>query len=405
MHRQQFTKDIFWTTLVVATLYSSYRYPLQINFSGTSPTYIDTPPILQISKYVIIIAAALLSIFSSTRNHITQKRFLFIIAYASIVAYPFIPFMYDGDFRHLQFPIVSLCALLISVAVPDVELESLTRFMKGLLFISISANAIQILLFLTIGRLPALAYENTIFIRFGGFLDDPNGFAAILFLLYGFLYHAKKTITNVICTASVILSIILTQSLTAISFYIFISLTLRLLRNPKATLALIVIALIALTAYVYFSDAIIQDTYTTFFSSKMESIEGHISWINLRNDFGILTTIIGAFDYRPSESWWIGSVNNYGLFWVSALFGLNAMYIFRLRALLRHNLQPDKVRAIFAIFIFSIYVLFGSFNFPFYQIFPINFILMTFICLVMLGKIRSNSVMEPPLLPLHNTVS
>ena len=41
------------TCILLLIIYLSYRYPLQINFSGTSPTYSDTPFVLQIGKFLL----------------------------------------------------------------------------------------------------------------------------------------------------------------------------------------------------------------------------------------------------------------------------------------------------------------------------------------------------------------
>lgn len=48
--------------LVLCTVYQSYRYPLQINTVGFSPTYSETPLIWQAGKYVFALPLIAVSV-------------------------------------------------------------------------------------------------------------------------------------------------------------------------------------------------------------------------------------------------------------------------------------------------------------------------------------------------------
>jgi hypothetical protein len=52
----------FWLGLVLCTVYQSYRYPLQINTVGFSPTYSETPLIWQAGKYVLALPLIAVSV-------------------------------------------------------------------------------------------------------------------------------------------------------------------------------------------------------------------------------------------------------------------------------------------------------------------------------------------------------
>lgn len=395
MSRSKIPNFIFWATALVALLYSSYRYPFRINSSDTSPTYSDTPPLLQEGKYIILAATCFVMLLATGGFYLRRRRLTFVAMYLVLSVYPIIHFIYDRDLRNLVFPFIALVAFFISVSVRSVSLKAVDAFLKFTLYISIIFNLVQVVLFIAAGRLPALAYEDTLSVRFGSFLDDPNGFGALLFLLLGYTFCLQTTAVNHICRLGVILSIILTQSLTAIIFFGVLAVFWGLKNYLRTTLFVLVVCL--LSAPFLFGglnldgNGLLEDIY----SSKVASMEGHASSFTLDYLPDVSTWVFGDFNYslpEPAESWWMGCLNGYGVIWTAPLAFMFSAFLWRLHIVCRKADRQRYRGVLWGGLLFSLYVVLASFNLPFPTVFPVNFFFMLLLCLFMLEKLDDQQV-------------
>lgn len=377
MTRSNLSIKLFWLCIFIGIFYQSYRYPFQINYSGTSPTYSDTPEFLQVGKYVILILAAVISLALAKRIQITKSSLIFVYLYLFVSTFPLLHFIADSDSRHLLFPLVSLISLSIVISVNRITIESIDRFIRWLLLISLLVNGIQILLYISFGRLPALAYEGTMFIRFGSFLDDPNGFSAFLFLFLGYIFFDRNNGKNIYYWLAILASILATQSLTAVGVLLmFFAAWMCYITINKPIVSFSIIFIAALIAVsLYQAGGFAVDVFVDFIASKQASIEGHSSWIRLDNLSNPLVFLFGRLQYSPSESWWIGSLNNYGLIWLSITLIVHCGVISKTIYYLRSNGRNDPVcRRVFgALLIFQLFTLIASLNLPYFTVFPINY--------------------------------
>jgi hypothetical protein len=176
----------FLATIAICVFYEAYRYPLKINESGISQTYVDTPFGLQVSKYVLLGLVALVLLVGLRR--IGARPNLLLLSFCAwAVARGLVGVYMEGDFSTFDatapFVIGAVIAVMLQVRVPG----SLAYLLAaGIVAIHALANLAQIGLYLAIGRLPALAYEADAIKRFGGLWDDPNsvGLFSALFLVY-----------------------------------------------------------------------------------------------------------------------------------------------------------------------------------------------------------------------------
>jgi hypothetical protein len=156
--------------LAVVALYDGYRYPFKINATSTSPTYADTPLWLQAGKYVLLAPLLLLLARRALRVALVARPVALAAAVfavwllASVGSHP------SSDALRMISPIV--CAVLLLFVKPS------ARMVAGL-FASVAvlnavADIVQIALYETMGRLPALGYGPGRTNRFGGWWDDPN---------------------------------------------------------------------------------------------------------------------------------------------------------------------------------------------------------------------------------------
>jgi hypothetical protein len=376
------------TILMVMIFYLSYRYPLQINSAGTSPTYSNTPFFLQVGKYVIALCACLFLII--TRNlrfnrsddffASTLSLFVNIVLLAESLQY--------NNYKLIEAFIWPLFSFVIAIYTRQFSYETVDRYINRLFLISLTCEVVEVLLFMKFGRLPALAYKELISVRFGSFLDDPNGFAGLNFLFLGWAYNIRSYFKRWCYVLLTIGMIVLTQSLTAIIFlagviiYIILKSIIRLKGHH--------LYMVSITAFIIIGVAL-SPVVTAYFSrlsnllyvTKIGSVIAHISMDKASRNLSI---IIPTGSYIPSESWWFLAINNFGLLLACLYFIMNLYFLFKVFHYKKYAMRT-YAGVTGGFFLFSLYFIIGSFNIPFYIIFPNNFLFFLIIYILMFKKI------------------
>lgn len=189
------------TVFVVANVYYFHRYAFRYNSDETSPTYVDTPFVWQAAKYVLLFAAAAVAWMSvwwavrtpGRRSLAVWRDFELrptggfapltaaLVVYAALVTVT-VSRSNDnfGDLVGVWFflPVV-LLVVVAPLGRPSFVMYGWAGV--GLIGYHVAFSAFQLLLFVFFDRLPALAYRNSL-TRFGGGLDDPNGFGVMVVL-------------------------------------------------------------------------------------------------------------------------------------------------------------------------------------------------------------------------------
>lgn len=214
---------------LIAFYYLSYRYPLMINSSRTSPTYLDTPWLLQVGKYVLVLMVGLAAIVCIIVRTVRARRLdhsaltadstgrLVTAGVAVVVVLALARGILLGPtdllLLGMELLLILLLGLLFSGAAPS--LETLWRTTSWFALIAVVVQAVQVGLYLTTGRLPALGYADSPSVRFGSLWDDPNGFAVVIALLIPVvaLGWASRW-ARALMIAALVVSLALTQSLT-----------------------------------------------------------------------------------------------------------------------------------------------------------------------------------------------
>lgn len=378
---------VFWSGLIFCTVYLSYRYPLQINSTGTSPTYSDTPLMWQAGKFLLVCPLFAIAAVRCFRKLAPLKHWLIALTVLFLSCYSLFKFCGDDNTRYIELSFWMLFSLVLVWGIDAVHISAIDQFFKFLLAYALGSTLIEVFLFAAFGRLPALAWGGTFMIRFGGFLDDPNGFAAILFLLLGWSYKRFKGRVRFFTVGGIVVSLFLTQSWTALAFLMLISFCWALLgisRRPFLAIAIICICILSVVLVV----RLVPPTFfTDMLEAKEGSIEGHSvswgQWISRWTEWAVL----GDSTYNAYESWWASAPINFGLPWFIAFVCLIAELIRCLRkGLVKAGSEACPVY--FGFLLFGIYFVFGSLSLPFPMIFPINFLFFVFSFLVAFGKIR-----------------
>lgn len=385
-----------WGALLFCTVYQSYRYPLQLNFSGTSPTYSDTPAAFQLMKFIGILFFCAIAIRYIPRRVLPFKGWVFTTLTVCMCAYPaykaIISFGSDASL-YLVAAFWPLAALILVLATTPITTTALDRYFRFVFFYAIVSNAIEIFLFLTIGRLPALAYENSFSVRFGGFLDDPNGFAALLYMLMGWAYHHFSGRKRFLAEFALVLCVLLTQSLTAIAFLALLTiwfLAMHFIRRPRPLLvfSLTVVFIAALISIWTPLSAMLS----VIGEEKSGSVNDHISQVATTRTGASIDWILGSPVYAQYESWWTSAMVNYGVPWGLLCLGLVATLIFVVYRTLRKAHGVSQKAVLSGMMMLACYFFVANINLPFYMIFPVNFLFFTLLLLVFFEKIQNTAL-------------
>jgi hypothetical protein len=388
----------FWLGLVLCTVYQSYRYPLQINTVGFSPTYSDTPLIWQAGKYVLAFPLIAVSAVRWLSNSARLTRWPIVLGTTYLSCYSFLKILGGHDSQYVDVFFWMLFSLILVLAVDTVSITAIDKYLWLLLAYAFASTLIEVFLFVAFGRLPAMAYPGTYLVRFGGFLDDPNGFAAILFLLMGWSRMRFKGRKRFLILAGLFISLLLTQSWTAIAFFLAMLLAYAVIAISKRPLfAIVAICTLPLLVIllVHWFQQLPVGVFNDLLEAKEGSIEGHIfpwaQWSSKWEEWALL----GDWKYNAYESWWAAALVNFGVIWFGVYLGLiTTLLIYLRRSCSKATFEVKPVYA--GLLIFGYFFAFGSFGLPFPLKFPINAIFFVFLFLVAFGKIAPDDRATAP---------
>jgi len=392
IHLNRVPERSFWVGLLISTAYLSYRYPLQINSSTTSPVYSDTPLSLQVGKFALIFLTCCISAPFLFWKRFNRLQAGIVILTAMVFSFPLFKLLAGFESRYLEVSFWPLAALVLVIPLKSIDLQSIDKYLKVVFFFAIISDVIEVSLFLLFGRLPALGWSGSLAVRFGGFLDDPNGFAAILFLLVGWGFYRFRGKARFFMQFALVICLLLTQSLTAIGFLgalILVAMCWRLIKKPLSLLWMfsgcaVLVGLLEVTHAF--------ETISLIIALKSRSASDHLSipWSSLIEGW-TEWFFVGRLSYEYYESWWISSLITFGIVWYVGNLLLTSVLVFMVWRSFRFC-PPGKEKAVLAgILLFCIYFVVGSANLPFSTIFPINFLFYLFCFLVSFRKTSAES--------------
>lgn len=392
MNLNKISNFLLFSALSVGVLYLSYRYPFKINSSRTSPIYSNTPYILKITKYIIMMVFTFLILLFRTRGKYKKIEINYLVITLLLLLFPLLIEFPDWSIQTLKFVFWSLEGVIIMTISNRVDFFKLSFLIKTLLYISITAGIIQLFLFISIGRLPALAYPGTLSIRFGSFLDAPNSFAGICFLLIGWSFYHYIGIRRIVALTLMSIFLLLTQSWTALIFAILvgiIGLILRELKKPGTLLLTLFFAVIlAINALIITSNADIVSVFNKILQGKMGSIKGHEKIIAAFSHISLTKFLFGSWgdSFHYYESWWGSSIINFGFLWTFAFAVLTLLPLLLIYNRLKLINNRKEKAVYFGFYLYCLYFIVGSLNLPFFEIYPNNFIFFIMITWIILDR-------------------
>jgi hypothetical protein len=179
-------------TLGVCLLYESYRYPFQISSSATG-SYSDTPFSLQAGKYLLL-AAIVVALLVSRRSFVLPRPdALLVVACAWIGTRSLVSVAASGERASLDIVAPFVFGGLVAAMLPLGIRVGRLAYAAAVATVAVHAlaNVVQIILWLTTGRLPALSWADGAIKRFGGLWDDPNSVAVFSALVVVYLVASR----------------------------------------------------------------------------------------------------------------------------------------------------------------------------------------------------------------------
>jgi hypothetical protein len=393
--------------LLVCLYYPIYRYPLQIGDEIVSAGYRDTPLLLQAGKYALIgaLTALLLCCALLRRVRLPNLPVLACILYVGLIPLLFLPVTahpptIESGVFWLAGAVLLACPIDSSFAV---------RALRFFAWFALAFVALQVALFITVGRLPAVSIDDSIAIRFGGPWDDPNGFAIALALLIPLGYLTHTGFARFVFTGCALLALLATQSLTGLSAFIvavvsgaFVLLMLDVLRVRLTTILVLMPlgAFALLAAFAVLQYALNSGLIDAYLALKSGSIEGHLSGIDVLRS----ASLINFAGLEPLNRWGeMGYVNwlvNFGAPYSIVHLGL-LVVMATSAALKARKSQGDERALATSTLMFLLAYMLALGNLPLDCVFPVNMLAIMLGTLVI--RTPAESRLHHPRLPASHT--
>lgn len=390
---EQFTVWLF----LLAFYYTSYRYPLQINSTSTSPTYRDTPFALICGKYLIatllMVCVTAVGILPLSKVRIRKPAYFAAYLYLAIIPIAYGLLAKDELFIETGF-FFFVPMLFHLMSANSVRVRKLDSLMRYALPLAIIVEIIQVGLFVATGRLPALAWPGSISVRFGSFLDDPNGFGVLIALFAGYAMIRYSGWRRLLALGLLMACLLATQSLSCIAVVpltLILAATTVLINRPRSAGkaiagCLLIIAAMVLALLPYRSS--IMDTAREIQSLKAMSISGHAKSLDVAAKKGVIDYLGLSPASITLESGYASMATQLGIMYVLIYLGVGLASLLRYWKLLLNAKAPGHVRAFASgavCFILSAYLI--TVNLPIQRIFPINLLM-----LLILGLMSSDAL-------------
>ena len=395
---------LFLFYLFTALYYNSYRYILKINNARTSPTYSDTPSWLSGGKYIIIlfIFCLILSLLAMRKkknnysnnptvfNAKNKKHATYVMFFLAFYAYAFVVTGITGDFYALEstffFPIF------IFILLGDFDrhafFNKVFSFLKASVWIFFIVDIIQYLLFYFFNRLPALAYEGSVSVRFGSLQDDPNGYAFLMSSFY-FVGMYYRGFTRTMFYLLFAINLLLTISFTGMAA-VLLSIAIVTLLSAKLTFNKLIVYWSSLVVAVAGVIVISQlPLVQKIISTKQGSIDQHANLFSALTGIGVSD----VFGFNPvgwlAESAYVNILLNFGVIVTCVVYFIIASILYSFVRYLT-KVKPDynrlKKEPVYILglcaFSFSFSIFIGGVNLPLEVVFPVNALFPFFLSLL-----------------------
>lgn len=379
----------------------SFRYILKVNDTHTSGFgYSDTPWYLSGIKHVITVGFLVYCIGCKTRKRVNvrDRSDILILIYCASLAVGLLILGVkfagrDGaSYEVLQawlqtWPYLIIPLLLPACMRPEQAVPTLKAFSLGAFIMTSAFWAATVYLYYTERRYPALSWPGQL--RFGGILDDPNGYAALMALIIvltvafkGRLWLCRLALCLIMCvmTRSLAGLVVLVVALAVLALQ-----TIAQMRGLPITATLKGVGLLIclLTALCLPDVQNALDTFagevTNTLQFKQKSIDLHLTDLvsppDLGVDAGVVDWLVGSTGV--SENFYSWTLINFGiigsLFLAGSIIAAVVVLAGRVSGVGRYILA------------WAAGIIVGSAGIPYFRNFPVNMLFWSTISVVTQG--------------------
>jgi hypothetical protein len=376
------------TWLVVLLLgtgfyYNWYRYPFRINDPGTSPTYGSTPLWVSLAKYLLILGLLIAAVLlRGTRfQPITIRRPLLLPIYAYLALAPVLAGIWSESAEMVVLGFFFLVPVVLHVCGDQVfDVRRANRFLGATLVVLLAVQFLQLLLFVTVGRLPALAHHDSLAVRFGSVLDDPNAFAIVVSWLLPFSWVRFTGFRRAAAVSLLLVALVLTQSLTGLAALIgagAVTCLLFLTHRPRylaaALAAWLLLAAGATVLAVRFADEI-RALFWAYMTFKEGSIVEHGDALKILDEIRVTSALgLEPLPHLWGETGYINLLAYFGVPYLLVLLALGGWMITHYARIAIARESDGEARAFaFGAVGLLVAVFVGNLGLPLFEVYPIN---------------------------------
>ena len=370
--------------LLVAFYYCWYRYPFRINATTTSPTYANTPVWIAAGKYFLIAGALVYAMVARTASRtpvslghpaaVMTYLYLSLVPLAVALPLRYVDFMEAGFF----FLVPLVLSIFAGARLPYLTVN---RFLRGFLYISLVVEAIQVALFVTIGRLPAQAYRGSLLVRFGSLLDDPSGYTFLIAWMLPFVGYYYRGVRRLTLFVLLGFCVLLSQSFTgaiAVMAVTALFVVLTVIARPRS-IFVVLLATLAVSVLVGSFFLTYQREIEFFYQlylrqGKGGSISEHAYALDLLRNLRLMNLLgLEPTHHDLSETAYVNVLGTMGVPYLLVYVGAGLAALWRALKILWHPRSDREMKAFAAGAIgllTAIYV--GCLALPVFVMFPLN---------------------------------
>lgn len=366
--------NCYITMFAVSLFYFSYRYIMQWANEITSGTYSTTPAYVQFGKYIIVVFLLLVSAFFSLSRKLLKS--LCLDSSFALIAFMFISSLYaffivkDQNTLMIMLGIAVVFMMILTIR-NDIDFESLDKLVVFFLNANILYEGIQIFLYYTRGRLPAIAWENAgiMQVRFGGAFDDPFALSLFMGFIIPYVYHRFDRLKRWFYVGISVFMLVMTWTLTSVFAIIGIYALDRIYAflkhkvvKPINFLIVIVVSIASLLFAVtrgadFLAELIRVKAGSILVHQETRSLDG----LSIMAFLGLIPEAHYA-EATPSRMIFTNGALFTVIFYVTGLISAKKLY----RIIKKLPVSMEKYKPLFyGMFYYQLCFLLGSFNLPF----------------------------------------
>ena len=412
---------LLWT-LALAFYYDWYCYPFKMGSTATSPSYNDTPSWISAIKYFIffVLCAYLLSRVVTNERRIKIRRPLYVAAYMILLSVPILygtigemcrllelePFISEPQIpleRIFEVGIFFVAAILLhALPARKIDFEPIVSLMKLTLVVYLVSDLFEIMAFLFLGRLPAEAYENSVFVRFGSLMDKPNYFGILTSMFFGLIFACNwRYLSKLFMSTLLSIALFLTFSYTAWAAVGFASGIYALVTLRRLTYRLVFTGLLAIVAAAitigFALNTDLLSTYQEMVEAKSGSVSAHAQSLETMRRYFNIANLIGLephYEGVAAETQYVEIATTEGVVYLLLFVLVMGTGLYRsARILRRPDANPHTRVVASAAFCLLLATVVAGFALPVLAMFPLNLL-----AALMLG-ICSSGILECAALP------